>query len=206
MFKGHHACQTHPNLQLSLTRILLQVSVDERIKLEDIPGHPWMRGEVRPRCSAPLTPVQGLPIPLRPAPPLILGLNSVGSSHSSQSPPHARSGLHTKLCRKSQHNLGALDSRSKKTDRDSDLLLTEYPRLSHGRSQASMMADFGYSIKDLKNEANEAVRSGVMEDNKTSLQAGGFPVPGANCRVKVERMEAGDNIHMVSQASAYATL
>ena len=183
---------------------MLQVNVEERIKLEDIPGHPWLRGEARPRCPAP----SGLPIPLRPAPVLSLGLNSVGSSHSSQSPPHTRSGpgLHTKLCRKPQHNLGALDSRSKKTDRDSDLLLTEYPRLGHGRSQASMMADLGYSIKDLKNEANEAVRSGVMEDNTTSLEVGGFPVPGANCRVKVERMEAADNIHMVSQASAYATL
>ena len=178
---------------------MLQVSVDERIKLEDIPGHPWMRGEVRPRCSAPLTPVQGLPIPLRPAPPLSLGLNSVGSSHSSQSPPHARSGpgLHTKLCRKTPNNLGVLGGRGKKSE-NSD------PRLSHGRSQASVMADLGYSIKDLKNEANEAVRSGVMEDNKTALEVGGFP--GSSCRVKVERMEAGDNIHMVSQASAYATL
>ena len=181
---------------------MLQVNVEERIKLEDIPSHPWLRGEARPRCPA----SSGLPIPLRPAPVLSLGLNSVGSSHSSQSPPHARSGLHTKLCRKPPNNLGALASNNKKTDRDSDLLLTEYPRLSHGRSQASMMADLGYSIKDLKNEANEAVRSGVMEDNKSSLEVGGFPVPGANCRVKVERMEAGDNIHMVSQASAYATL
>ena len=181
----------------------MQVSVDERIKLEDIPGHPWVRGEVRPRCSAPLTPVQGLPIPLRPAPPLILGLNSVGSSHSSQSPPHARSGpgLHTKLCRKPPNNLGVLGGRGKKSDKNAE---NSDPRLSHGRSQASMMADLGYSIKDLKNEANEAVRSGVMEDNKTALEVGGFP--GASCRVKVERMEAGDNIHMVSQASAYATL
>ena len=184
---------------------MLQVNVDERIKLDDIPLHPWIRGEARARCPAPgVTQGQGLPIPLRTAPHLSLGLNSVGSSHSSQSPPHARPGLHTKLCRK-PGNLGPLGT--KKTDKNMEnselLLASEYPKLSHGRSQASMMTGLGYSIKDLKNETNEAMRSGVMEDNK-SLEVGGFP--GANCRVKVERMEAGDSIHLVSQASAYATL
>ena len=178
---------------------MLQVSVDERIKLADIPGHPWLQGPARPECPAPLTPVQGRPIPLRSAPPLSLGLNSVGSSHNSQSPGP---GLHTKLCRKPPNNLGTLGGRGKKTDNNGE---NSDPRLSQGRSQASMIAGHGYSIKDLKNEANEAVRSAVMEDNKTSLDIGGFP-GAASCRVKVERMEAGDNIHMVSQASAYATL
>jgi len=187
-----------------LVRQCIKVDVDERIKLDDIPGHPWLQGQARLVCPAPLTPVQGLPIPLRSAPPLSLGLNSVGSSHNSQSPPHARTGpgLHTKLCRKPPNNLGTLGGRGKKTDNKVEI---SDPRLSHGRSQASMIAGLGYSIKDLKNEANEAVRSGVMEDNKTSLEIGGFP-GAASCRVKVERMEAGDNIHMVSQASAYATL
>ena len=190
---------------------LLQVNVDERIKLEDILSHPWMRGEVGvARCPAPEV---GVAIPLRSGPPPGLGLNSVGSSHNSQSP----GGLHPKLCRKTPHNLGVLGTTSgiKKTSKNAEnnsiLVSGDFPRLSHGHSQVSVMPSLQYScIKDMKNEANEAVRSGVMEDNKVmediKVEAFTERLVAGGCRVKVERMEAGDNIHIISQASAYATL
>ena len=104
-------------------------------------------------------------------PPPGLGLNSVGSSHNSQSP----GGLHPKLCRKTPHNLGVLGTTSgiKKTSKNAEnnsiLVSGDFPRLGHGHSQVSVMPSLQYScIKDMKNEANEAI-----EANEGDRGAGG---------------------------------
>ena len=55
----------------------------------------------------------------------------------------------------------------------------------------------------MKNEDLKQIELG----NFSSLFEGSSEVgPGANCKVKVEQMEAADSIQLLSHATAYATL
>ena len=81
----------------------------------------------------------------------------------------------------------------------------EFPPLSAANPRCR------YNTKDLKNEANQAMKNEdlkQMELGNFSSLFEGSPEAGtaANCKVKVEQMEAADSIHLLSHATAYATL
>jgi len=191
-----------------LVKACIKVSEVERIKLEDILKHPWMTqgetGERKPSTTATV----GLPIPSRPAiSNYSNNLNSVGSSNS-RSPPR----VHTKLSRKPPASCRGANQgpgqdrqhkKNKKNEENNSILCgTDFPPLGQPTK---------YSIKDLKNEANTAKKN---EDKAMDYELGAFSslfeacsgVTGQSCRVKVEQMEASDSIHLLSHATAYATL
>lgn len=132
-------------------------------------------------------------------------LNSVGSNNS-RSPPR----VHTKLCRGPAGALAPPRLHGKKNfknEENNSILASasEFPPLSAANPRCR------YNTKDLKNEANQAMKN---EDLTKQMEIGNFsslfsPSPdvaaGGNCKVKVEQMEA-DSIHLLSHATAYATL
>ena len=201
-----------------LVKSCITVDQSERIKLENILHHPWMRDDavesavIRDSVSS-----VGLPIPG----PRVTNnnsqtLNSVGSSNSSRSPPR----VHSKLSRKPPSSRAVLVSghhkkNKKNEDNNSILRGADFPPLGQPTHPGATTATTPVSakhnnIKDLKNEVNEAKKS---EDNKAmDIELGSFSslfesCSGAeSCRVKVEQMEASDSIHLLSHATAYATL
>ena len=172
----------------------LQVKADDRIKLEDLPHHPWLQDTpvTKTTETSSSSSSSGLPIPRAQSHQHNQTLNSVGSANS---PPITRS--HAKLCRKSP---GQSKKSFKNEENNSILASTEFPHLpKHCFPQK-------VNLKDLKNEANEARR---MEDVKMYEFVNFsemFDANNSDCRVKVEKMESADNIHLLSHATAYATL
>jgi len=193
-----------------LVRRCIKVDVAERMNLEEILHHPWMTQHEKSESSVvvgvvPEPVVLGLPIPARL--PHQLGghhavqqtLNSVGSNNS-RSPPR----VHTKLCRGPPR---LHQKKNYKNEENNSILASasEFPPLSAANPRCR------YNTKDLKNEANQAMKN---EDLTKQMELGNFsslfsPSPdvgaGGNCKVKVEQMEA-DSIHLLSHATAYATL
>ena len=201
-----------------LVRRCIKVDVAERMNLEEILHHPWMTQNEKTESSVvvgvvPEPLVLGLPIPARvPHHPLgdhhgghQLTLNSVGSNNS-RSPPR----VHAKLCRGPGPALAPprlLHKKNYKNEENNSILASasEFPPLSAANPRCR------YNTKDLKNEANQAMKN---EDLTKQMELGNFsslfsPSPevgtGGNCKVKVEQMEA-DSIHLLSHATAYATL
>lgn len=189
-----------------LVKACIKVSEEERIKLDDILKHPWMTQDETETGEHKTATTMGLPIPARPTSTYTSNLNSVGSSNCSRSPPR----VHTKLsrkppCRGPSQALGPnrQHKKNKKNEENNSILCgTDFPPLSQPTK---------YSIKDLKNEVNTAKKN---EDKAMDYELGAFSslfeacsgVTGQTCRVKVEQMESSDNIHLLSHATAYATL
>ena len=184
-----------------LVRRCIKVDVAERMNLEEILHHPWMTQHEKSESSVvvgvvPEPVVLGLPIPARL--PHQLGghhagqqtLNSVGSNNS-RSPPR----VHTKLCRGPPR---LHQKKNYKNEENNSILASasEFPPLSAANPRCR------YNTKDLKNEANQAMKN---EDLTKQMELGNFsslfsPSPdvgaGGNCKVKVEQMEA-DSIHLL---------
>ena len=185
-----------------LVRRCIKVDVTERMNLEDILHHPWMETEAV--AGVRQEPLLGLPIP--PRVPHQLNhqtLNSVGSNNS-RSPPR----VHAKLCRKVPVGPPSVHHKKNCKNEENNSILAstaEFPPLSAANPRCR------YNTKDLKNEANQAMKNEDLKQmelgNFSSLFEGSSEVgPGANCKVKVEQMEAADSIQLLSHATAYATL
>lgn len=197
-----------------LVRRCIKVDVNERAKLEEILCHPWLNShqkteaEVLGAHGAVAGPIVGLPIPSRTQEMPHQALNSVGSSNS-RTPPRA----HNKLCRKVapekllasvsfniEHKNNISEDRSdEKSDFPSSSSDLSHPNSDHRSCRLN--------LKDLKNEANEARKN----EDKLMAPFNNFSSvfetsAGAGCRVKVEQMESVDSIHLLSHATAYATL
>ena len=181
---------------------LCQVNVEDRIKLEELPAHPWLQAAPAPGVVAGV----GVPIPsARPAPGHTL--NSVGST-ASQSPPPAPSHApsHAKLYRRTGAGPGSSADRrgklTKNTENNSILAAGDFPPLPPAPAPPS----YKLSVKDLKNEANEARKAEVGRGGWGVFCPASSPAPGTSCRVKVEQMEGADTMQLLSHATAYATL
>ena len=189
-----------------LVRRCIKVDVSERMNLEEILQHPWMESEVVGGVQQ--DPVHGLPIPARLSHQLghplgLHPLNSVGSNNS-RSPPR----VHAKLCRKVPLGPPSVHHKKNCKNEENNSILAsaaEFPPLTAANPRCR------YNTKDLKNEANQAMKNEDLKQmelgNFSSLFEGAPDVgTGANCKVKVEQMEAADSIHLLSHATAYATL
>jgi serine/threonine protein kinase len=197
-----------------LVRRCIKVDVNERAKLEEILCHPWLNShqkteaEVLGAHGAVAGPIVGLPIPSRTQDMPHQALNSVGSSNS-RTPPR----VHNKLCRKVapekllasvsfniEHKNNISEDRSdEKSDFPSSSSDVSHPNSDHRSCRLN--------LKDLKNEANEARKNedklmGPFNNFSSVFETSA----GAGCRVKVEQMESVDSIHLLSHATAYATL
>ena len=190
-----------------------QVDVNERAKLEDILCHPWLNlhqkteAEVLGAHGAVAGPIVGLPIPSRTPEMPQQTLNSVGSSNS-RTPPR----LHNKLCRKvapekllSSVNFNIEHKNNISDDRSEEK--SAFPSSSSELSNPnSDHRSCRLNLKDLKNEANEARKNEDKLMTPFNNFSSVFETSGAGCRVKVEQMESVDSIHLLSHATAYATL
>merc|ERR1712170_275470 len=120
----------------------IKVNVIERIKLEDIPNHPWMENDIDNPDKDPIagSNESGLPIPSR-VPPAHhqQTLNSVGSSNS-RSPPR----VHNKLCRKQPGSpKPQLNKKNFKNVENNSILVTaDFPPISITNK---------FNLKDMKN-------------------------------------------------------
>ena len=183
-----------------LVRSCIKVNVEDRIKLEELPAHPWLQAAPAPGVVAGV----GVPIPsARPAPAPGHTLNSVGST-ASQSPPPAPAPApsHAKLYRRTGAGPGSsADRRGKLTKNTENILAAgDFPPLPPAP------ASYKLSVKDLKNEANEARKAEVGRGGWGVFCPAPSPAPGTSCRVKVEQMEGADTMQLLSHATAYATL
>ena len=181
-----------------LVRSCIKVNVEDRIKLEELPAHPWLQATAAPGVVAGV----GVPIPsARPAPAPGHTLNSVGST-ASQSPPPAPAPSHAKLYRRTGAGPGSsADRRGKLTKNTENILAAgDFPPLPPAP------ASYKLSVKDLKNEANEARKAEVGRGGWGVFCPAPSPAPGTSCRVKVEQMEGADTMQLLSHATAYATL
>merc|ERR1719483_259795 len=196
-----------------LVRQCIKVDVNERAKLEDILCHPWLNlhqkteAEVLGAHGAVAGPIVGLPIPSRTPEMPQQTLNSVGSSNS-RTPPR----LHNKLCRKvapekllSSVNFNIEHKNNISDDRSEEK--SAFPSSSSELSNPnSDHRSCRLNLKDLKNEANEARKNEDKLMTPFNNFSSVFETSGAGCRVKVEQMESVDSIHLLSHATAYATL
>jgi len=198
-----------------LVRKCIKVDVNERAKLEDILCHPWLNShqkneaDVLGNLGAAAGPIVGLPIPSRTQEMPHQTLNSVGSTNS-RTPPRA----HNKLCRKVppekllasvsfnvEHKNNVSDD---KCDEKSDFASSSSSNLnSHPNSDHRSCR---LNLKDLKNEANEALKNEDKLMTPFNNFSSVFESSAGGCRVKVEQMESVDSIHLLSHATAYATL
>jgi len=197
-----------------LVRQCIKVDVNERVKLEDILCHPWLNSHQKTEADvlgahgAVAGPIVGLPIPSRTQEMPHQTLNSVGSSNS-RTPPR----VHNKLCRKVapekllasvsfniEHKNNISDDRSD----EKSAFPSSSSDLSHPNSDHRSCR---LNLKDLKNEANEARKNEDKLMTPFNNFSSVFETSGAaGCRVKVEQMESVDSIHLLSHATAYATL
>jgi len=196
-----------------LVRKCIKVDVNERAKLEDILCHPWLNShqkteaEVLGAHGAVAGPIVGLPIPSRTQEMPHQTLNSVGSSNS-RTPPR----VHNKLCRKvaPEKLLASVSFNIEHKNNTSDDRRDEksaFPSSSSDLShQDSDHRSCRLNLKDLKNEANEALKNEDKLMTPFNNFSSVFETSGAGCRVKVEQMESVDSIHLLSHATAYATL
>jgi len=196
-----------------LVRKCIKVDVNERATLEDILCHPWLNShqkteaEVLGAHGAVAGPMVGLPIPSRTQEMPHQTLNSVGSSNS-RTPPR----VHNKLCRKvapekllasvtfnvEHKNNGDADDGDGKSAFPSSSSDLSHPNSEHRSCRMN--------LKDLKNEANEALKNEDKLMTPFNNFSSVFETSGGGCRVKVEQMESVDSIHLLSHATAYATL
>jgi len=189
-----------------LIRQCIKVTASERASLEEILAHPWLSppelcehtGEII------LQSPRGLPIPGASVRGIVTGgtLNSVGSSNTSRTPPRLT------LAKVAAVDVGRGDIRNLGANRN----VAEGLSLAMGHSMEKPQNKELYKKAPMSNKSfkeSDNIQQSIDDKTRTSFSSFSsvFDRPGTeDCKVTVEHMESIDNVHILSHATAYATL
>jgi len=183
-----------------LIRQCIKVKASERASLEEILMHPWLSPpELCEQTGDILLQSQrGLPIPGASVRATVTGgtLNSVGSSNTSRTPPR----LTLAKVAGDVRNLGGSRMGAE------GLSLTMGPPIDKPQNKQPHKKS---TVTNKAFKESDSLQQSIDDKTRTSFSSFSSVFDrtgGEDCKVTVEHMESMDSVHMLSHATAYATL